>query len=89
MHFGPRKVVVLASHKTVKEALVGNAEQFGDRDVSPIFYDISQGHGTSIICTRATTTGEVVSISSLLGSGSGINTIQTLCLVKQGIRTIS
>lgn len=62
MHFGPKKVVVLASYKTVKEALVGNAEQFGDRDIFPIFYDINQGHGTSIICTRATTTGEFVSI---------------------------
>ncbi|TWW70017.1 Cytochrome P450 2K1 [Takifugu flavidus] len=45
VHFGPRKVVVLAGHKTVKEALVGNAEQFGDRDISPIFYDMNQGHG--------------------------------------------
>lgn len=82
-------MVVLANHKTVKEALVGSSEQFGDRDISPIFYDINQGHGTSIICTRATTTGELDSISSLLGSDSGINTIQTLCLVTHGIRTIS
>uniref|UniRef100_H3CWK1 Cytochrome P450 2K1-like n=1 Tax=Tetraodon nigroviridis TaxID=99883 RepID=H3CWK1_TETNG len=45
VHFGPKKVVVLASHKTVKEALVGKAEEFGDRDISPIFHDINQGHG--------------------------------------------
>uniref|UniRef100_A0A3Q3W672 Cytochrome P450 2K1-like n=1 Tax=Mola mola TaxID=94237 RepID=A0A3Q3W672_MOLML len=39
------KVVVLAGYKTVKEALVNKAEEFGDRYISPIFYDISQGHG--------------------------------------------
>lgn len=48
VYFGPKKVVVLAGHKTVKEALVGNAEVFGERDITPIFYDITQGHGTSI-----------------------------------------
>lgn len=48
VHFGPKKVVVLASHKTVREALVGKAEEFGDRDISPIFHDLNQGHGTCV-----------------------------------------
>ncbi|XP_072296428.1 cytochrome P450 2K1-like isoform X2 [Eucyclogobius newberryi] len=34
---GPKKVVVLAGYKTVKEALVNHAEVFGDRDPQPIF----------------------------------------------------
>lgn len=42
-------MVVLAGYKTVKEALVGKAEEFGDRNVSPIFSDLNQGHGMSMI----------------------------------------
>uniref|UniRef100_A0A3Q2ZEI0 Cytochrome p450 n=1 Tax=Kryptolebias marmoratus TaxID=37003 RepID=A0A3Q2ZEI0_KRYMA len=45
VYFGPRKVVVLAGYETVKEALVSYAEEFGDRDISPIFNDITRGHG--------------------------------------------
>ncbi|XP_041633563.1 cytochrome P450 2K1-like [Cheilinus undulatus] len=45
VHFGPNKVVVLAGYKTVKEALVGHAEEFGDRHIFPVFYDSNQGHG--------------------------------------------
>ncbi|XP_036403204.1 cytochrome P450 2K4-like isoform X2 [Megalops cyprinoides] len=45
VHFGPKKVVVLAGYKTVKQALVDYAEEFGERDVSPLSHDIVQGHG--------------------------------------------
>ncbi|CAB1350113.1 unnamed protein product [Coregonus sp. 'balchen'] len=45
VHFGPKKVVVLAGYKTVKQALVNQAEDFGDRDITPVFYDFKQGHG--------------------------------------------
>ncbi|XP_064866696.1 cytochrome P450 2K1-like [Oncorhynchus nerka] len=45
VHFGPKKVVVLAGYKTVKQVLVNQAEDFGDRDITPVFYDINQGHG--------------------------------------------
>lgn len=45
VHFGPNKVVVLAGYKTVKEALVGFAEEFGERHAFPIFYDLNEGHG--------------------------------------------
>ncbi len=47
VYFGNNKVVVLAGYKAVKEALVSNAEEFGDRDISPIFYETNQGHGKS------------------------------------------
>ncbi|KAI1886498.1 hypothetical protein AGOR_G00196360 [Albula goreensis] len=43
--FGPKKVVVLAGYKTVKQALVNFAEEFGDRDIPPILQDSSQGNG--------------------------------------------
>uniref|UniRef100_A0A8C7Y6J1 Cytochrome P450 2K1-like n=1 Tax=Oryzias sinensis TaxID=183150 RepID=A0A8C7Y6J1_9TELE len=45
VYFGIQKVVVLAGYKTVKEALVNNAEEFGDRDITPMFQDMNKGHG--------------------------------------------
>ncbi|KAM6957907.1 LOW QUALITY PROTEIN: phospholipid-transporting ATPase ABCA3 [Aplochiton taeniatus] len=45
VYFGPKKVVVLAGYKTVKEALVNHAEEFGDRDIAPVFHALNQGHG--------------------------------------------
>ncbi|CAG5897800.1 unnamed protein product [Menidia menidia] len=45
VYFGPKKVVVLAGYKAVKEALVSFAEEFGDREISPIFNDTNKGHG--------------------------------------------
>ncbi|XP_073349828.1 cytochrome P450 2K1-like [Pagrus major] len=45
VYFGLKKVVVLAGYRTVKEALVNHAEEFGDREVTPIFYDFNQEHG--------------------------------------------
>ena len=45
VYYGPKKVVVLAGYKTVKQALVNHAEEFGDRDTPPIFNDLFNGHG--------------------------------------------
>ncbi|XP_067088328.1 cytochrome P450 2K1-like [Osmerus mordax] len=45
VHFGLKKVVVLAGYKTVKDALVNHAEEFGDRDLPPMFNDLNEGHG--------------------------------------------
>ncbi|KAF1376957.1 hypothetical protein PFLUV_G00216900 [Perca fluviatilis] len=45
VYFGPQKVVVLAGYKTVKEALVNHAEEFGDRGEIQIVKDINKGHG--------------------------------------------
>ncbi|XP_062303960.1 cytochrome P450 2K1-like isoform X1 [Osmerus eperlanus] len=45
VHFGPKKVVVLAGYKTVKQALVNHAVEFGDRDVPPVLHHVNQGHG--------------------------------------------
>lgn len=42
---GPEKVVVLAGYKTVKEALVNRAEEFGDRQAMLIIREFNQGHG--------------------------------------------
>ncbi len=45
MFLGPRKTVVLVGYKTVKEALVNHAEEFGDRDIGPIFRIMNDEHG--------------------------------------------
>ncbi|KAM4716440.1 uncharacterized protein FYW61_016770 [Anableps anableps] len=45
VYFGPKKVVVLAGYRTVKEALVSYADEFGEREISPVFEDINKGHG--------------------------------------------
>lgn len=42
---GPRKAVVLAGYRTVKEALVNHAEEFGDREVPPVIKDSNLDHG--------------------------------------------
>lgn len=45
IYLGPNKAVVLSGYKTVKKALVEFADDFGDRDISPIFHDMTLGHG--------------------------------------------
>ncbi|XP_045898475.1 cytochrome P450 2K1-like [Micropterus dolomieu] len=45
IYMGPKKVVVLAGYKTVKEALVNHAEEFGDRDPMQVMQDTSKGNG--------------------------------------------
>ncbi|RVE69525.1 hypothetical protein OJAV_G00078880 [Oryzias javanicus] len=45
VNFGPKKVVVLAGYRTVKQALVNQANEFGNREVTPIFYDFNKEHG--------------------------------------------
>ncbi|XP_072299398.1 cytochrome P450 2K1-like [Eucyclogobius newberryi] len=71
LYLGPNKVVVLAGFKTVKEALVGFAEDFGERDIPPIFQDIAQGHG--IIFSNGETWQEMrrFALSTLRDFGMG------------------
>ncbi|XP_056143538.1 cytochrome P450 2K1-like [Lampris incognitus] len=45
VYFGPKKVVVLAGYKTVKQALIGQAQEFGEREITPLTMALSQGHG--------------------------------------------
>ncbi|XP_043090081.1 cytochrome P450 2K1-like [Puntigrus tetrazona] len=42
---GPKQTVVLVGYKTVKEALVNHAEEFGDRDIAPSFRIMNDKHG--------------------------------------------
>ncbi len=46
---GPRKTVVLVGYKTVKEALVNHAEEFGDRDIGHVFRIMNDEHGRILL----------------------------------------
>ncbi|XP_073399238.1 cytochrome P450 2K1-like isoform X1 [Dendrobates tinctorius] len=43
--FGPKKTVILAGYKIIKEALVMRADDFGERAIDPIFKVAFNGHG--------------------------------------------
>ncbi|KAM3597719.1 uncharacterized protein V6R79_008549 [Siganus canaliculatus] len=45
VYFGLKKVVVLAGYQAVKQALIGQSEEFGEREITPIFQDFNKGHG--------------------------------------------
>nr|XP_057905489.1 cytochrome P450 2K1-like [Doryrhamphus excisus] len=45
LHLGLKKIVVLAGSKTVRQALINHAEEFGDRESGPLFHDLTKGHG--------------------------------------------
>uniref|UniRef100_M3ZRI8 Cytochrome P450 2K4-like n=1 Tax=Xiphophorus maculatus TaxID=8083 RepID=M3ZRI8_XIPMA len=45
VYFGPKKVVVLAGYRTVREALVNYADEFGEREITPIFADLTKHRG--------------------------------------------
>ncbi|XP_008311799.1 cytochrome P450 2K1-like [Cynoglossus semilaevis] len=45
VYFGSQKVVVLAGYQAVKEALVNNAEAFGEREPPLVFKQTSEEHG--------------------------------------------
>lgn len=44
VYFGPKKIIVLAGYKTVKQALVNYAEEFGEREINHTF-KFAEGHG--------------------------------------------
>ena len=50
VYLGPEKVVVLAGYKTVKQALLDHADEFGGRHISRIADDRCQQHGKTRHC---------------------------------------
>lgn len=38
-------MVVLAGYRTVKQALANYADEFGNREITPVFNDFTEGHG--------------------------------------------
>ncbi|XP_061740847.1 cytochrome P450 2K1-like isoform X2 [Nerophis ophidion] len=48
VYLGLKKVVVLAGCKTVRQALINHADEFGEREINPLFHDFTKGHGLDI-----------------------------------------
>lgn len=45
VYLGRKKVVVLAGYKTVKEALINHAEEFGERDPMTMIQNVKHENG--------------------------------------------
>ncbi|KAM4043862.1 uncharacterized protein ACNLHF_014155 [Anomaloglossus baeobatrachus] len=76
IQMGTKKMVVLAGYETVKEALVNNAEEFGERGVLRIFE--SMDHGKGIISSQGENWKAMrrFTISTLRDFGMGKSTIE-------------
>ncbi|XP_069380514.1 cytochrome P450 2K1-like [Paralichthys olivaceus] len=70
MHFGPKKAVVLAGHKTIRQALVQN-DALSDKEALPIIRDLKLTHG--IVFSNGDTWKEMrqFALSSLKQFGMG------------------
>lgn len=45
VYMGSRKMVVLTGYKTIKEAFVGYADEFGEREAPRMTKEVNQQHG--------------------------------------------
>ncbi|XP_069380516.1 cytochrome P450 2K1-like isoform X2 [Paralichthys olivaceus] len=66
VYLGLKKVVVLAGYRTVKQALVNHADEFGDREVTPIFYDFDKENDKAFNNSRTLAYAASNIISSLV-----------------------
>ncbi|KAJ8362790.1 hypothetical protein SKAU_G00116210 [Synaphobranchus kaupii] len=71
VYFGPKKVVILTGYKTVKQALVNYAEEFGDLDIPPIYRETLKGHGVVFASGNSWKEMRRFSLSNLREFGMG------------------
>uniref|UniRef100_A0AAQ4P4C8 Cytochrome P450, family 2, subfamily X, polypeptide 9 n=1 Tax=Gasterosteus aculeatus aculeatus TaxID=481459 RepID=A0AAQ4P4C8_GASAC len=73
VHLGPQKVVVLAGYKTVKQALVNHAVEFGERNFSPICNDLSGSQSDGVLFANGESWKEMrrFALSNLRDFGMG------------------
>ncbi|XP_060118466.1 cytochrome P450 2K6-like isoform X2 [Heteronotia binoei] len=76
IQLGVQKMVVLAGYKTVKEALVNQADAFADRPVIPIFDEANHGHGIIFSNGENWKVMRRFAISTLRDYGMGKKTIE-------------
>ncbi|XP_068575138.1 cytochrome P450 2K1-like [Cebidichthys violaceus] len=78
VYFGPQKVLILAGYKTVKQALVNYAVEFGERQVPPLGNDLSGLHSTGIIFANGESWKEMrrFALSNLRDFGMGKKTAE-------------
>ncbi|XP_015273795.1 PREDICTED: cytochrome P450 2K3-like, partial [Gekko japonicus] len=73
---GFQKMVVLTGYKTVKEALVNQADAFADRPRIPVFEDFDEGHGIVFSNGENWKAMRRFAISTLRDYGMGKKTIE-------------
>ncbi|XP_068100636.1 cytochrome P450 2K1-like [Hyperolius riggenbachi] len=76
VHFGFKKVVVLAGYKAVKDALVNQADDFADRPDVPLFKLISNGKGIAFSKGESWKTMRRFTLSTLRDFGMGKKTVE-------------
>ncbi|KAE8579519.1 hypothetical protein XENTR_v10024075 [Xenopus tropicalis] len=77
VHFGPKKMVVLAGYKAVKDALVTQADDFGERAEMPIFSKLTHGNGIVFSNGESWKVIRRFTLSTLRDFGMGKRTIET------------
>ncbi|XP_078503736.1 cytochrome P450 2K1-like [Lissotriton helveticus] len=76
VQMGRKKYVVLAGYKTVKDALVNNAEEFGERERIPIFQKSDKGHGIILSHGENWKVMRRFTIATLRDLGMGKSTVE-------------
>ncbi|XP_060086921.1 cytochrome P450 2K6-like [Heteronotia binoei] len=76
IQLGFQKMVILAGYKTVKEALVNQADAFADRPMVPVFEDFDHGHGIIFSNGENWKVMRRFAISTLRDYGMGKKTIE-------------
>uniref|UniRef100_H0XJI7 Cytochrome P450 n=1 Tax=Otolemur garnettii TaxID=30611 RepID=H0XJI7_OTOGA len=78
IHMGPKKVVVLSGHETVKDALINYGDQFGERSQVPIFERLFEGKVQGIAFSHGETwkTMRRFSLTTLRNFGMGKRVIE-------------
>ncbi|KAM8960427.1 cytochrome P450 2K1-like [Pelodytes ibericus] len=76
VHFGPKKMVVLAGYSAVKEALVSQADDFGERAEMPIFTRMTKGNGIVFSHGESWKVMRRFTLSTLRDFGMGKKTVE-------------
>ncbi|XP_023364820.1 cytochrome P450 2K4-like [Otolemur garnettii] len=76
IHMGPKKVVVLSGHETVKDALINYGDQFGERSQVPIFERLFEGKGIAFSHGETWKTMRRFSLTTLRNFGMGKRVIE-------------
>nr|XP_033819682.1 cytochrome P450 2K1 [Geotrypetes seraphini] len=80
VHFGPKKMVVLAGYETVKDALVNHADDFGERANIPIFHRLTGGNGIAFSHGESWKIMRRFTLSTLRDFGMGKKTVEARIL---------
>ncbi|KAM5152296.1 cytochrome P450 2K1-like [Mantella aurantiaca] len=77
IHFGPKKMVVISGHSAVKEALVNQADDFGERADTPLYKLLNNEKGILFSNGESWKATRRFALSTLRDFGMGKKTIET------------